>query len=801
MQRTLKALEFDKVLEHFSTYCFSNSAKQKALELKPHLSPYGEQIGSLYHNRALFCQMQDWLLSSRFEFSSFPELDGILNYLKSSHPFLDAEAFWAVKETLTLFLSLRKSLENYANSAPELADYVLLADFPNELYEALKHCIADGATLADNASPQLLLLRNELRGHNQNCLRKVKEAIQEYNMAHSLQDDFISLNSDRYVLPLKSNFKGRMQGIIHHYSNTGETVFFEPLFLVEINNRIQELKQEEREEERKILLMLTSLILDNIDILTNSWFLFLEIDLLQAKTRLASQYDGLCLIMEANKIDNKSALPTAFNLPLAKHPLLAIEEAKNKDLNIRPLDIHLREEEKVLVISGGNAGGKTVCLKTVGLIVVMTLAGLPVPVDASASLPCIDNVHAFIGDEQSLDEHVSTFTGQIRHLANAWENLSNTSLVLLDEFGAGTDPTQGVALAQAVIDGILEKEAFAFSATHFPALKTYALTHEHVRAASVLFNDKTKKPLYTLAYDQVGSSSALDVAKEHGLALSIIKQAEKYLLLDGQDSTKAVDILNSLAVEREEEIQALRKEQIKAKEKAKDLQAKYEAEKNKLYEEVRAKSLELMQAWKEGKATAKQSMKEMAKMRANLVDNPIKEDKTIANNSPITLSELKIDDFICYIPWDKNAQVKEIDIKNKKIKIDLNGVSLWVSQEDASQAKNGSKDEKSLTKSNKKSNDKSSALTQQSQKEVEEMTRQRLDIRGKRADFALIELESFLDKALLNSTDIVEIVHGKGTGALRKSVHDFLRSSIMVSHYEKANEDQGGDGMTLAYVK
>ncbi len=797
MQRTLKALEFDKVLEHYSSFCVSNSAKQKALEIKPYLSPYGKEVNSLYHNRALFCQMQDWLEASRFEFCSFPELDGILNYLKTSHPFLDAEALWAVKQTLSSLLCVRESIEKSAHLYPVLAEFVLENAFPTELYEALAHCIGDSASLNDNASPNLLLLRNELRGHNQNCLRKVKEAIQEYNMAHYLQDDFISLDSDRYVLPLKANFKGRMQGIIHHYSNTGETVYFEPLFLVEINNRIQELKQEEREEERKVLLMLTNLMLENSTILTNAWQLFLDIDLLQAKTKLASHYNGLCIIMDSNKLDNNNTTPTPFNLPQAKHPLLAIEEAKNKNLDLRPLDIHLRESEKVLVISGGNAGGKTVCLKTTGLIIVMALAGLPVPVDTSATLPCIDNVHAFIGDEQSLDEHVSTFTGQIKHLAEAWDKLGTNSLILLDEFGAGTDPSQGVALAQAVIDGILEKNAFALSATHFPALKTYALTHEHVRAASVLFNDKTKKPLFTLAYDQVGSSSALDVAKEHGLALSIIKQAEKYLLLDGQDSTKAVDILNSLAVEREEEIAILRKEQAKASEKTKAMQAKFEEEKKKLHDEVRAKSLELMHAWKEGKATAKQSMKEMAKIRANLVTQPLEVEVKKSNNKPMQLDILKTDDFINYIPWDKKALVKEIDIKNKKIKIDLNGVSLWVSHEDVGELGNTQKEVKSI----KKSNDKSSASTTQSAKEAEEMTRQRLDIRGKRADFAIIELESFLDKALLNSTDIVEIVHGKGTGALRKSVHDFLRSSIMVSHYEKANEDQGGDGMTLAYVK
>ncbi len=785
MQRTLKALEFDKVLEYFARYCISDAAKAKALALVPYLTPYGNANNSLLVHLELFSQTKEWLSASQFSLASYPELDGILNYLDTSHPFLDTDGLWAIKETLHILKNIQNSIEEKAPHCANLANFIQERPFPNQIYEDLCRCIGDSAVIKDTASPQLLLIRNELRGHSQFCMRKVKEAIAEHNILHYMQDDFIALSSDRYVLPLKANFKGRLQGIIHHYSNTGETVFFEPLFLVEINNRIQELKQEEREEEQKILQMLTSLLVSDKKYLRDSWELLLDIDILQAKTCLANAYNGQCLVMQEN---------ASFNLAKAKHPLLALEAVTQKNLEIKPLDIHLREAEKVLVISGGNAGGKTVCLKTAGLIVLMTLTGLPVPVDAIATLPIIERIHAFIGDEQSLNEHVSTFTGQIRHLSNAWDALDSNSLVLLDEFGAGTDPTQGAALAQAVIDGILEKGSYALAATHFPALKTYALTNDKVRAASVLFNDKTKKPLFTLAYDQVGSSIALDVAREHGLPESIIHKAQKYLLLDGEDTAKVVDTLNKLAIEREEELEKLRKEQEKANAKAKSLQEKFEVERQKLHEEVRELSRELMRAFKEGKATAKQSMKEMAKLKANL--SPANLDK------PAELSEqekkerlqtIKIGDLVLYIPWDKKVLVKEIDNKNNKIKIDLNGVSLWVQIQDVKY--------NSSEKNEKKSQVKTASSTKESVKPPEEMTRQRLDIRGKRADFALMELEAFLDKALLNSTDIVEVVHGKGTGALRKSVHDFLRTSPIISHYNTANENEGGDGMTLAYIK
>ncbi len=785
MQRTLIALEFDKILEKFSHYCVCQSAKQKALTLLPYLLPYGDEINSLKYNQNLFFQAKDWLAQTHFKLSSFPELDAILDSLNASHPFLDTEAFWAVKESLHQLNKVLESVSEHSATLPTLMHYVYEKAFPSELFEHLTRCISENATIKDTASPALLLLRNELRTLNQSCTRKVKEAVSEYNIAHYLQDDYIALDSDRYVLPLKANFKGRLQGIIHHYSNTGETVFFEPLFLVEINNRIQEIKQEEREEERKILLMLTSLILDNKKTLTDAWNLLLDIDILLAKIALAADYKGHCLIMEEK---------AAFNLPEAKHPLLALEALKNKALSIRPLDIHLREEEKVLVISGGNAGGKTVCLKTAGLIVLMTLAGLPVPLAQSASLPIIEKVHAFIGDEQSLDDHVSTFTGQIRHLSRVFDELNEKSLVLLDEFGAGTDPAQGAALAQAVVDGMLEKNAYTLAATHFPALKTYALTHKFVRAASMLFETSTKKPIFSLAYDQVGASIALDVAREHGLPEYILSKAEQYMLVGGEDMSKVVDTLNELAVQRKEELDKLKKEQAKALEKQKQLQVKFEAERSKLHDEVRELSRELMHAWKEGKTSAKQSMKEMAKLRASLVPAEVSE-KVEPTKEEIKqqLEQLKAKDFVQYLPWDKKALVLEVDAKNKKVKIDMNGVSLWANAKDISiSTKNTDKNsaKKSLT-----------PKATQSPKASEEMVRRTCDIRGKRADIAIIELEAFLDKSLLNSVDIVEVVHGKGTGALRKSVHEYLRTSAFVSHFEKANEDQGGDGMTIAYLR
>ena len=509
-ERTLHALEFPRVLERLSDFCLSEAGKEAALLLRPMNDAQAVRDAQLRYD-----ETRSWLAEGDFSPVSFPDISGLLAHVRThADPMLDMDGLWALKETLGLARRAAESIHAGASRRPLLDALACELPMPELSLSALMRCVSDDGYLKDESSPGLLLVRGELRGIHQNCLRRVKEFAEKYNIGRYLQDDYMTLSSDRYVLPLKANFKGRIQGIIHDYSNTGETLYFEPMFLVEQNNRLQELKQQEREEERKVMRMIADLLVQEMPQVEAAWKLLVEIDLGQAKCALGAALSGRCVPLEENAL---------LSLPGARHPLLVLEAVRHAaDKNyagprrIEPADLMLREGDRVLVISGGNAGGKTVALKTLGLITLMTLAGLPVPVDGGATLPYWNRVHAFIGDEQSLDDHVSTFTGQIHHLASIWESLDGHSLVLLDEFGSGTDPSQGAALAQAVLDGMLEKGAYTVTATHFPALKSYALTHDGVRAASVLFDPSTKKPLFHLAYDQVGASQALDVAREHG---------------------------------------------------------------------------------------------------------------------------------------------------------------------------------------------------------------------------------------------------------------------------------------------
>ena len=738
--RTIKALEFGKVLEHLAGLCVSEAGRRVSLGLFPL-----RDADAVNAAHTLFDEVRTWSAHSGFRLSDFPDLEGLFPHLEkaavspSSAP-LDADALWALRETLLQGRKAAQSINENGAMWPSLRDLVASMPLPEMTLSALSRCLGDDGLIKDESSPELMLVRGELRRLHLMCLRKVKDFAVQYNIAQYLQDDYMTLASDRYVLPLKSNFKGRIQGIIHDYSNTGETCYFEPLFLVEQNNRLQELKREEREEERKVLRYLTGIVQNELPFIRSAWDLLVRLDVELAKCGLAALFDGACATISPDGED------APLSLLGARHPLLALDPQIRKQGGPHPVDLIFRPTDRALVISGGNAGGKTVCLKTLGLLAIMTLAGLPVPAAKGSVIPWWTSIHAFIGDEQSLDDHLSTFTAQIRHLGNAWEATDRRTLILLDEFGAGTDPAQGAALAQAVLDGLLERGAHVVAATHFPALKTYALPE------------------------------------------SVLRRAEQYLLLDGQDMTAVMDRLNALAAKREGELDALKAEQQRTREKRKAVQKRFERERERLIKDVRELSAKVMKDWQEGKAGHKQALKELAKVRAELHVSPEQEE---AAAPAFDIAELKPGQHVMHRPWNKKAVVREVDARQNRVKLDMNGVTLW-----ADAALLGPADAPP-----QQAKPKSGVLVRTTAGSAPEMSLLRLDLRGKRADQALGELSQYLDRALLSGREGVEIVHGRGTGALRKEVHAFLKTFPGIASFALAPEDQGGDGVTIVTFK
>lgn len=823
------ALELPKALAYLAGFAASEAGYLACLSVRPL-----ESFADIRREAALFDQGRLWLAHTKARPEPFPDLEAIFRLLSGLSSVPDQDALFALRLVLLQGREKVAVLMGDTNAAqapswPLWAERCRQLSMPEKSLSALQRCLSDDGNIKDEASPELLQVREELRGLHRQCARKVKEYAAEYNIQHFLQDSYMTLSSDRYVLPLKTNFKGRLQGVVHDYSQTGETCYFEPLFLVVLNNRLQELKRSEREEERAILAYLSALAREELPGIRALYDFLVALDVLSAKVALADACNGRMV----DFAEDRGVL-----LREARHPLLALaaSRAAGKALHVhearqqalaaclsfpeqagrvpKPEDkprqaerhtdhsvpgkfggvvastLELFPGQRALIVSGGNAGGKTVSLKSLGLITLMSLCALPVPVEQGSVLPLWGKVHAFIGDEQSLEDHVSTFTAQITHLSRMWSTLGTDCLVILDEFGAGTDPAQGAALAQAVVDSLMEHGATVMAATHFPALKAYALSTEGVRAASVLFDPKTRKPLFRLAYDQVGASQALDVARRHGLPEEVLRRAEQYLQWGGEDTGALVERINSLAVRRESEIAALAGERAALSRQRNALQEKFADEQKRLLSSIQTDARQVLAAWKAAKTSHKRTLKELSMLRNKLAESG--QDGARASGPPLDLSSLTLRQPLRHTGWNRTGTLLEVDTRKKRLRLDLGGVSLWADAKDIvlPEEQGGKKDKKTKEASSGGAGAFFSGNAPL-----------RLDLRGMHADLAISELEKFLDNAVLSGRDSVEVLHGRGTGVLRREAHAVLKNFPAVRAYLLAPEDQGGDGITIVELK
>lgn len=757
--RTYRLLDFHRVLAHLSGQALSTPGEKACLLLEPH-----QDADRLSQETEILHQALDCTQELRSKFFPFPEIDTVLALLDQGKV-IEEDGLFALLLVLKQALQIENTLSSLdPDRAPLLVSYFQSHTWPEKTLQGLKRCLSSAGEIKDESSPELLAVRQELRRLQAQCTKKIDGFLLETGALHYLQDNYLTISSDRYVLAIKTNFKGKIQGIVHDYSQTGETCYLEPLPLVELNNRLQEIKQEERQAKHRVLTHLSSLLIQEHKSITRTYRRMVELDVLQAKLVMALEFQGRDLQPGGETV----------RLLQARHPLLYWESPQT-----RPLDIELRPEQRGLILSGGNSGGKTVALKTLGLIGLMALSALPVPVAEGSKLPFWNQIHPFFGDEQSLDENLSTFTAQIERLKAAWPRLGPDSLVLLDEFGAGTDPSQGAALAQAVLDHFLEQGVWFMAATHFPALKAYGLGSKKIRAACVLFDPKTKHPLYSLAYDQVGQSQALDVAREQGLPGHIIKRAEEYLLVDGEDSSRLINRLNRLALEREQELQELRAQQREQDQALKKWQQEKERIRKDLIQKTTHAARTILQQWRENRIGRKQALNDLEGIKNELrrkTDSRV-DGGTDSDNS---WASLATGTRVTYQPWQKTGVVQEKDEKKQRVKVDLGGVSIWATgdelliREQAGTSGNGTY---------YRSGRDSSPVT--------------LDLRGQRAEEAEANVHRFLDQAVLQGRNEFAIIHGKGGGVLKQVVRDILHRHKQVSDFSPAPENRGGDGATL----
>ncbi len=767
-------LELPKVLERLAAYTTFSAGAEKARRLTPStdLLEVQERLATTTEARDLLSARPQTTLGGARDVRPQVEtarLGGVL----SPTELLD------VRGTLIAARTLYQALMRLHHQFPRLAVIAgRIAPCP-ELVEEIGRCLDERGEVQDEASEELARIRRELRTAHDRLIDRLQRLISSPENAPFLQEPIITLRQGRYVIPLKADFKGRIRGIVHDRSASGATLFIEPLNVVELNNAWRELQIEEEQEVHRILSGLSARVAGCGGEIEQTVEALAELDLAFARAQYADD-------LEATVPEVGEGRP--IHLLQARHPLLDPE-------TVVPIDVVLDEETHVLVITGPNTGGKTVTLKTVGLLVLMAQAGLHIPVAPGSGLPLFHAVYADIGDEQSIEQSLSTFSSHLTNILSFISQADNRSLVLLDELGAGTDPAEGSALARALLETFRQQGATTLVATHYPELKAYAQLTPGVKNASVEFDPETLRPTYHLTIGLPGRSNALAIARRLGLDEEIVRQAESLISQEDRQTEGLLADIHRLrlqaARERDEAYQA----RLEAERLAKELQerlVRIEEERVAILEKAREEAAaELEQLREEVRALRRRlqaagaSLEAIVGVEAELeemeeeVAPPVEPEPLIPVVPPSRPP--RPGDTVWVEPLRAEGRVltlergqAEVQIGPARVRVPLARLILRAAPEPAVEP---------------------SGLTY----EVP-TPGVRLDLRGCTVEEALERLDRHLDSASLASLPWVEIVHGKGTGTLRRAVQDFLRSHPLVASYRSGEEGEGGEGVTIAML-
>lgn len=660
----------------------------------------------------------------------------------------------------------------------------------DDLKKKLSTTIVSRDEIADNASSTLRSIRRSKKLKNQAIEDKLNSYITSDKTKKYLQDAIVTMREGRYVIPVKNEYRSSVEGMIHDISQKGSTVFIEPMAVVKLNNELRELENEEKKEIERILYELSSEVSEYKAYLETNEEALKSISFIFARARLARE-------MRATEpvLNDKGYV----NLKNARHPLIP----KDK---VVPTTVELGDECTSLIITGPNTGGKTVSLKTVGLITLMAKSGLNIPCDNNSSVAVFDKVYADIGDEQSIEQSLSTFSSHMKNIVHIVENAEYNDLVLFDELGAGTDPTEGAALAISILKLFRERRIRTMATTHYSQIKFYALTSEGVKNASMEFNVDTLSPTYRLIIGIPGKSNAFEISKRLGLDQKIIDSAKELL---NENDTRFEDVLKAIEEDRteienkrikineeNEEIERLRE---KLENKNKKLEEKQEAIINKAKEEAReivkkAKSEsafiidELKDISSLSKKEDRRRLQEAKDYLRELEDEnrlKIKDNKKRTKEIP---RDIKLGESVRIISIDKFGEVETLpdDKGDLNIQVGIMSVRSNINDIERSESKEEVKVEKKTKSINKaKSKNISSEI----------------NLIGRTVDEAILLLDKYLDDAYLARLKEVRIIHGKGTGTLRDAVRKYLQNSKHVIEYREADYTEGGSGATVAVIK
>ena len=715
-----------------------------------------------------------------------------------------------IRQTLIAARDLQRVIVRLEQEYPRLADIAQRIEECPGVVNEISRAIDDRGEVKSSASPNLARIRSEQEIAHERLMEKLNRVLASSQTNRYLQEPLITQREGRYVVPLKAEFKGKIQGIIHDQSSSGATLFIEPMATVELNNRLRQLQSDEDEEIRKILTALSELISSQGRLINHSVAALAELDLAFAKAKYAEAIDAVEPILfdqDQGRAPGKGDADQ-FKLLAARHPLL------NRD-TVVPINVFLPENVSMLIITGPNTGGKTVSLKTVGLLAAMAQAGLRIPAEEGSSLPVFNHIFADIGDEQSIEQSLSTFSSHMTNIVQILAQCDRRSLIILDELGAGTDPTEGAALARSILAHLLEDQVMTFVATHYSELKAFAHTTPGVANASMEFDLATLQPTFHLRIGLPGASNAFAIARRLGLPEEIINQAqgligenarqievmleeikaqtetahrmrraaaderaeaEKYKQ-QFEDRLKEVDaerrqILNSVREDARHEIKAVR-EQIKALREQAEEAARSQVRQPVVAAEVEPGQVDIQQV-----EERLERLEQDVKTRVEKAPRPPEKSKVEEPGGPVQPGDkVFINQF--------NTVGEVVTVQNRQVEVQLGHFRATVPLAEVELR------EKAALRA-------AAGPSPRVRLPEAESPGMELDLRGQVANEALLNLDQYLDQAFMARLPWVRIIHGKGSGVLRQAVREALREHPLVSTYRSGDEGEGGEGVTVA---
>ncbi|MCS7088650.1 MAG: endonuclease MutS2 [Thermoflexales bacterium] len=774
-ERHLETLELPKILEQLAKHCTFSLGATLARALRPSDDAATVQrwLAETQEARQALNRLGQLSLSSARDVREAVRL-------AARGGTLDAPTLLAIRDTLESGRAVQRAFARMDALYPHLITLVRPIAPCRAIVEAIKHALDDDGNVRDEASPQLAEIRRELRVVHDQIIARLQRMIANPAIVGFLQEALITQRSGRYVLPVKADFKGRIPGIVHDQSASGQTLFIEPLGVVDLNNQWRELQLTEEREVQRVLTALSARVGAEAEAITRTVEALAYFDLVLAKARYAE-----ALGAAAPTLVEKPALP---RLHQARHPLLNPRTAV-------PIDVLPGENVRALVITGPNTGGKTVALKTIGLFALMAQCGLHLPC-ARAELPIYTAVYADIGDEQSIEQNLSTFSAHMTNLRSFIEQTDERSLVLLDELGAGTDPAEGAALARALLEYLLGRGAWCVVATHYPELKAWAALTPGAANASVAFDAETLRPLYALSIGLPGRSNAFAIAQRLGLPAPILEAGRTYL---DQNLARSEDLLAAIAGLHQQAEQALARAR-QAQQEAEQDRDRWRAQRDAL-ERERAAIFE--QARQEALRETEHLRAEVRRLRAQLIAlgvslEPLKSierevDRLVARaqqaaapmRATVTPPLRTLQPGATVHVRSLNAIGELVALGDGEAEVQVGRARLRVKLGDLE-----------LADAPRPSAEKGEGvcLPPPPPPKIE------LDLRGMTAEEGVAQVERYLDRAARAGMPFVRLIHGKGTGALRRAVREALKGNRLVRAFESGTDAEGGDGVTIVYL-